>query len=540
MRLFHTVRHLRPVQIVGRVTARLERGRPEIAPAPPLRPRPGPSVRPPTRAPSLLGRWRVRFLNQDGEIAHPAQWNDPARPKLWLYNLHYFDDLSAAGAEGRRDLHGALIERWVAENPPGTGNGWEPYPVSLRAVNWIKWALGGATLAPRWADSLAVQIRWLARRVEWHLLGNHVLANAKALVFAGLFFAGEEAERWLAQGLSIYERQLPEQILADGGHFELSPMYHAIILEDLLDLVNLARSTGHADGRVFAGLPEIIGRMRVWLAVMTHPDGGPSFFNDAAFGIAPSRADLDRYADRLGLPAIAEPGDGVHHLASSGYVRVNDQDMAAILDVAPIGPDYIPGHAHADTLSFELSLGTERIIVNGGTSTYAPGPLREAQRATAAHSTVEVEGENSSEVWASFRVARRARIRELGIDRSPDGVRVSASHDGYRRLVGAPVCRRTWTFRNRALAVSDEVSRTRATAAVARFFLGPGVTITTGQDRSSGTIASERGRRLGWALDAQGRIEAATWYPTFGTARPITFLAAPLVAGRLTATFDWP
>ena len=90
------------------------------------------------------------------------------------------------------------------------------------------------------------------------------------------------------------------------------------------------------------------------IAVMTHPDGRLSFFNDAAFGIAATRAQLEAYAIRLGLGTVTEPGEGVHHLRSSGYVRVNRGDVAAILDLAAIGPDYLPGHAHAGSGRGEL------------------------------------------------------------------------------------------------------------------------------------------------------------------------------------------
>ena len=81
----------------------------------------------------------------------------------------------------------------------------------------------------------------LEKRIESHLLGNHLFANAKALVFAGTYFSGAEADRWLNRGISILEREIPEQILLDGGHFELSTMYHALIFEDLLDLCNLLK-----------------------------------------------------------------------------------------------------------------------------------------------------------------------------------------------------------------------------------------------------------------------------------------------------------
>jgi hypothetical protein len=52
-------------------------------------------------------------------VRHAVDWNDPAREKLWLYNLHYFDDLNAVAAAKRTAWHRALLARWVAENPPG-------------------------------------------------------------------------------------------------------------------------------------------------------------------------------------------------------------------------------------------------------------------------------------------------------------------------------------------------------------------------------------------------------------------------------------
>lgn len=239
-RYFHTLRHLRPVQITGRIWHLLNPVRPDLRAAPSLRLAAGQRATAVERPASMLAVDAFRFLNVIGHVRNAVDWNDPAREKLWLYNLHYFDDLNGGAAAERTAWHRALTARWVAENPPGVGNGWEPYPSSLRIVNWIKWWLAGNVLEPAWVDSLAVQARWLRRHIEWHLLGNHLFVNAKALVFAGLFFAGDEAAEWLARGLRILRREVPEQVLPDGGHFELSPMYHAIILEDVLDLLNAA------------------------------------------------------------------------------------------------------------------------------------------------------------------------------------------------------------------------------------------------------------------------------------------------------------
>ncbi|MCB0055622.1 MAG: heparinase II/III family protein, partial [Caldilineaceae bacterium] len=408
-RYFHTLRHLRPVQIYGRLWFRLYRPRPDSRPAPPLCVAAGAWVAPPAGEPRLLGPVTFRFLDETRTLADPGDWNRPSWDKLWLYNLHYFDDLNAEGAGVRREWQRALIARWIADNPPGHGNGWEPYPLSLRVVNWIQWLLAGHAPQPDWLDSLAMQARYLARRLEWHLLGNHLFANAKALVHVGLFFDGSEADSWLAAGLRVLGRQLPEQILPDGGHFERSPMYHAILLKDVLDLLNLARVyPGRIGASQTAQWRDAASRMLDWLRAMTHPDGGLAFFNDAAFGIAPAPEELEAYARRLGLGPRVVPSDGLHHLASSGYVRLQNQDAVAILDVGEIGPTYLPGHAHADSLSFELSLGGRRFVVNSGTSLYDDCEERLRQRSTAAHSTVVVDGADSSEVWHSFRVARRA------------------------------------------------------------------------------------------------------------------------------------
>lgn len=537
LRFVRTVRHLKPVQIYARMLKRVPRAYRASMPTPRLRQQIADWKAPVPRRSSLGADWRVRFLNADGEIARPEQWNDVQQSKLWLYNLHYFDDLLALDGPRRCDQQRELIKRWIAENPPPAGIGWEPYPVSLRIVNWIKWQLSGQRLDAAILNSLALQARWLAVHVEWHLLGNHVLANAKALVFAGLFFDCSEADAWLQQGLAIYKREFPEQILADGGHFELSPMYHGIILEDLLDLLNLSRCYGRADCPVFRNVPELSGRMRRWLAAMTHPDGGPAFFNDAAFGIAASRDEIEAYADRLGLPSLAVPGEGLHHMSQSGYARLNSGDMAAILDVAAIGPEYIPGHAHADTLSFELSLAGERVIVNGGTSTYAPGAEREAQRATRAHSTVEIDGENSSEVWAAFRVARRARVTAL-IVRSDPPWAVSARHDGYRRLGGRNVHTRSWRMDERSLTVIDEISGPHRTA-VARFHLAPGVALEVGPDRRSGRILTSKGLAIAWRTNTPAEIAASFWHPEFGKSFATRSLEVLIGDGRLTTTFQW-
>ena len=472
---------------------------------------------------SLLGPNRFRFLNREFSLESDG-WNDPARDKLWLYNLHYFDDLVAGDAPSRRAWHVDLIRRWIAENPPGQGNGWEPYPISLRLVNWVKWALGDwlpnsrvpVPLPEEMLRSLAVQARLLSKRLEYHLLGNHLWANAKALVFAGLFFQGVEAEKWLSRGLKILGSELREQILPDGGNFERSPMYHAIILEDLLDLMNLLRTYGRD---IPVDWEDAYIRMRAWLKAMTHPDGEIALFNDAAFGIAASEKELDAYADRLRLSRQEYPPRPLTRFPETGYVRCEKGAAVLLLDVAPVGPDYIPGHAHADTLNFELSLFGRRMIVDTGTSTYEKNAERQRQRGTAAHNTVQIDGEDSSEVWGGFRVARRARPFGLETGESSGKVRVACSHDGYRRLPGKPVHRREWQLSEAELLIRDTIEGTFREA-VARYHFHPEVQVElAGAEEGRGILPD--GKVFSFRVDnGTPRLVDTTWHPEFNVSLP--------------------
>jgi uncharacterized heparinase superfamily protein len=510
----HTLRHLRPGQILWRLYYKFRKPRQRRVLEATKRAIAGAWKAPVVTERSWLGGSRFRFLNTESSIETPLDWNSTALPKLWLYNLHYFDWLrSADGAEARDDQL-SLMRRWVSENEYGHGNGWEPYPISLRVVNWIKFALSTGGLPEDLTDSLSTQADYLSQRVEYDILGNHLIANAKALVFSGWFFEGADADRWAHLGLEILRREIDEQILPDGGHFERSAMYHSIILEDLLDLINMAGAAGEPIPTQWI---DAAGRMRRWLQAMTHPDGGIALFNDAAFDIAPSPAELEAYASRLNLDRPAPHERGLLHLSDSGYFRWRAPPLLLIGDIGPVGPDYQPGHAHADTLSFELSLDGDRLVVDSGTSTYATGEQRSFERSTAAHNAIMVDGQNSSEVWAGFRVARRADICE--VDVASDGSYVCAAHDGFRRLPGRPIHRRRWRLTPDALEIIDEIDGANRHLVVMAFHFHPDVEIKLKESGLTGalgrsTFRASLPRELSW------RVEPNEWRPRFGERMP--------------------
>ena len=537
----HTLRHLRPSQFWHRARFCLTRPRLRDTNGLALRTMaPDAFVAQPRGAAAMIGPRSFRFLGERGELPPHGGWGTIHGDKLWRYNLHYFDDLTAKGAISRNAWHRALIARWITENPPGAGEGWEPYPLSLRLVNWFKWLWAGNEPVAGMIASLAAQADWLSQRIEWHLLGNHLFANAKALIFAGAAFDGPVARRWADAGSAILNRELSEQVLADGGHFERSPMYHAIILGDVLDLANLARASDRSiDPEIVGALRAVVPAMLYWLKTMTHPDGGIGFFNDAALGIAPDWAGLATYAVMQGFGTPQDSGSLIE-LRESGYLRLAAGKAVALLDVAPVGPDYLPGHAHADTLSFELSVGEQRVIVNGGTSRYGTGAARLRERGTPAHSTVTIAGADSSEVWSGFRVARRAQPFGVSITKTGEAMRVCAAHDGYRRLPGRPDHHREWTMEAGCLVVTDRIeARGSPPPSVARYHLHPDIVASEAGVGSFRLALPDGTSMRARCEEGHASLIRSSHSPGFGIVQPTHAIEVELEDGRGRLLLDW-
>lgn len=518
-RLYHTVKPLRFEQIAYRLLYKLR----------PLRKVPPTSIdvrcadwvwrSPEFVDSSFIDDCTVRFLNLTGKVLLAEHWNNPEFEKLWLYNLHYFDDLNSVDNSQRLSIQTNLVNRWIKENPPVSGNGWEPYPLSLRIVNWVKWYNRAGIQDPYVIQSLYDQVTALTKQLEYHILGNHLFANGKALVFAGTFLQGVEAERFLDIGLKILKREIPEQFLEDGGHFELSPMYHCILLLDLLELIQLTIVTQHSKLKAQEVYWRSVAQKALnWLTVMCHPDGEVSFFNDSAIGIAASPKLLFDYAQSLGFSATPAHTTKLQTLAASGYSKVTMPQHGLLFDHAQVGPDYLPGHAHADTLSFEWSVGLQRVFVNSGTSIYGVSAERLRQRKTAAHNTIVVDDEDSSEVWSGFRVARRAKAIIKQAVESATEVVIQASHDGYRRLKGNVTHQRTITVSASKLVIDDMLNGSFTTA-IALFHLHPDI-VAQQIDHHRLQLSLPNGEQISFVSTGMCKLVTTTWHPRFGQSVP--------------------
>ena len=470
----------------------------------------------------------LRFQNRSESVGFPPDWNGSGPPRLWRYHLHYHEFLWALPFEQARDV----VTDWIARHPRGTDRvGWEPYPTSLRITNWCACFFGrhrSRTLADRefhaalWR-SVHEQAQHLTRNLERHLLGNHLLENAVALALAGSCFDHGVARGWLRKGRALLARELGEQILGDGGHIERSPMYQCRVLYVLL----LLRATRVPELCALAA--RHLDAVAEALAAQTHPDGGIALLNDSAFGVHP---DPGRLAREAGAPP---PAPGAFALPESGYYGARTRGgHYVVCDAGPVGPDYQPGHGHADLFSFELSLDGARVVVDSGVSTYEAGPLRDYCRSTRAHNTVEIEGRDQVELWGAFRVGRRCRPREVVWTPREGAFELSARHDGYRAQQGRPTHARTFRWRDAGvLEIDDRIDATRPVRSVARLHFHPHCRLGP-PDGGVCTIGLPGGRaRVAWSgWDAAVR-EESFYCPEFGVARRNPCLALATTAARV-------
>lgn len=359
-----------------------------------------------------------RAFGRERDAAAPDLWSDPSDGLLFLFHLHGFADLAAYAAGARSEAGDAfwveVLEDWLSRcGRPRTGPAWHPYPLSGRVLASCA-ALSGGGWPGALADELAASLRWqlafLRRSVEDDIGGNHVLRNACALVVGGA--CGSDLKAW-RRGGRVLERELPRQVLPDGGHEERSPSYAREILGDLEDVVEVERRAGRMPPQAVL---TAIRRMRRALHALAGPDGALPRLNDAWDG-----------------PPLAPSADTTVDLSESGWVVLRHSNDQAVFDVGPLCPPHLPPHAHADALSFVLWADGRPVVVDPGSGGYEPADRLWA-RATRSHSTVELDGEDQCIFWGTFRASRLPRVSRGPLDVRPEATLLTARHDGYSRL----------------------------------------------------------------------------------------------------------
>jgi Heparinase II/III-like protein/Heparinase II/III N-terminus len=382
----------------------------------------------------------VRVLGKELRFP-PSDWDLPGEPRLRRFHLHYGEEVLGWTRTGELEAADSALRAWIAGNPPRLGDAWHPYPLSTRVGNWIAaLSLAPELATPTTLESLDRQLAHLKRNVEDDVLGNHVIRNARALVLGGAALGRREL---LDRGVALLRRELPEQVLPDGGHYERSPVYHLVVLRDLMEL----RVVG------LDWLDDTVERMRRFAAALSRPDGRPALFNDGLLDLAPT----------LELPA---PDAGLAVFRETGYVVVRSERLWLAVDCGPPGPAFLPAHAHADALSLQLWWDRHPVLVDSGSFTYDPGPERTRLRSTRAHSTIELDGASQFETWRAF---RSGPFPEVRLDRV-DG----AGLEAHVVWPGGVVHRRRVEWGAEEVTIRDRVEGAGRHRVASRLVLAPG------------------------------------------------------------------
>lgn len=443
---YHTVKYLRWSQLIYRVWYSL---RNRLAP-PACRPvqlteniggRFSELVRLPDKSNIYFGKNCFKFLNIKHCFEYKIDWEINIYGKLWNYNLNYFEFINQRYIEINEGVN--LIHSFIDSLNPGHP-GLEPYPISIRGINLIKYIISNKLQDKRILESLYGQYELLHKNIEYHLLGNHLLENGLSLFAGGIFLNDKNL---INKGKKILHNELEEQILKDGAHYERSPMYHQLILERILDVINILSSCNDPlnNDTTYRLLREKASIMLGWLNAMTFNDGSVPHFNDSTIGVSLDTNILNSYASDLNIDKVDI------ELDNCGYRRFQNNNYDCIVDFGDIGPDYQPGHAHSDTFSYVLYIKGKPIIVDTGISTYEASYKRLSEKRTSAHNTYQLSGSEQTEVWSSFRVARRAHCRI----KSENKDYIKAEHTGYKHL--GIYSSRTLQLNNTGIIICDEL-----------------------------------------------------------------------------------
>lgn len=430
-----------------------------------------------------------------------APWLADGISNDWLATISTFDwlrDLRAAGNEAARLRGRALILRWIDTHGTSNQIAWQPRELGSRIANWIghcEFLTGGSdtSFQQTFYLSLARQTRHLRRVARFAAPGAARILAQKGLIFSSLAFENSKLLRRSLRGLN---EEIEHQILVDGGNVMRNPSCQLDYVRHLIDIRSALRN---AQQEVPYWVQTAIDRMAPMLRFFRHGDGGLALFNDSG--------EEEGWLIDVVLTRSEARGKPLESAPHSGFERLTANRTTVLVDVGGPPPKGYDAMAHAEALSFEMSVGKERLIVNCGAHHGDSTAWITAQRTTAAHSTVTVEDVNSAEIIEKGGFSHRPV--KLSVDRKEaDGdIWIDATHDGYQRTFGLVHSRRLYLGANGGdLRGEDTLTGEGIHKFVVRFHLHPDVRASMVQEGNAILLRLPSGS--GWRFRASGGVMA--------------------------------
>jgi uncharacterized heparinase superfamily protein len=188
-------------------------------------------------------------------------------------------------------------------------------------------------------------------------------------------------------------------------------------------------------------------------------------------------------------------------LPDGGFQRLKTGRTVLIVDAGAPPPAGLDRLSHAGTLSFELSMGRDRLIVNCGAAPIGAAGWTDAARATAAHSTLVIADTSSSELKPG---GLGRRPEKVGVERQEaNGAHwLEGSQDGWKKPFGAVHRRRLYMAESgEDIRGEDVIEAATPQPFSIRFHLHPAVIASVQQDGAAVLLRLPTG---GWRLRAEG------------------------------------
>ena len=480
-------------------------------------------------------------LEVEGTVRQFEGWSAADGPLAWraaAQSFAWMRDLRTLGTDAARVHARDLVEDWLARGAAEPLAALPEIAAGRICALLGHWDFVAATAEEafrrRVLASLLADARAVVAGLPAESAHRGALVVMKASIAAAVAF---EEEAWLTRALRFLPAELERQFHPDGGHVERSPQAQMLAAQDLVEIRNLLNGVGLDAPPTLASAIERAGSA---LRLFRHADQGLALFNGTREEPGAIVDLVLTHAQARGRAPMLLEETGFHRLAAGRTLVIAD------CGVPPPGRAPHPGtgqprggdrFAHAGTLSFEMSVGRDRLIVNCGASPASEPAWRDALRATAAHSTLVLADTNSSEV------------RDEGLGRRPERVEVErhemngaqwldASHDGWRRTHGVVHRRRLYLSEGGDDLRGEDMLEPPGTTArpfVLRFHLHPGVSASLLED--GGVLLRLPGGQ-GWRLRARG-AEAALEDSLYAGGEPRRSLQVVLTAEVGAETVQW-
>jgi len=365
----------------------------------------------------------------------------------WLHGFHWLNDLAVSKDKNAAIRARSLTDKWIAVYGKWNLFSWEPDVLTDRLYHWLSvWSplLTGDNLsdsAQLRRSSVLRQLKRLRKVYRHTTPGLQRLKAAASLVMGGARLK-EKSDGFLGRGLDWLDDEIETQILPDGGHVSRSPEQTLEALEILLTLDSLLQARGVEGSRAMS---RAIDRLAPVIPFFTAADGKLVNFNGSGEGVSARLKAIKKAGPKTTSKTFG-------YCPHTGYQRIEAEGTVLFIDTGATSPRPFDDQVHLAPLAFELSTALGRLVVNCGWNEQQPQNFRRAVRATAAHSSLILDGESAGrllkEGWGTKRLGEVVSVEAGPVSATRkeqvSGTWLESSHDGYREDTGLSHRRRLY------------------------------------------------------------------------------------------------